>query len=172
MLQLLGSVMIIFGVLGIGYGYIEKENKILCVIETWEHIMQMFISEITYKKQPLSLASNEVGEKIGGKEGICLKRISERMQERIRESFFTIWQEECLKYCKEEKVPEEEMRLIQEFGRLTGFEDEEIQKRMIEGQREKWKNLRLRKQEEYQERKRLILILSSCMGLMIVLILW
>ena len=172
MLQLLGSFMIIFGSLGIGYSYIEKEQKIICVIEKWEQIMQMFISEITYKKQPLFMACYEIGEKVKGKEGNCLIRIGERMEDKQGEGFRTIWNEEFLKYCKEEKIPTGERQLIREFGVLTGFEDEEIQKHMIEGQKEKWKNIRIRKEKEHLERKRLILILSSCMGIMLALILW
>ena len=172
MLQLLGACMILLGTMGIGYSYIEEERKILCIIEKWEQIMQMFISEITYKKQPLSLACIEIGEKVGGKEGEVLIKVAERMQDKSRESFCIIWEEGCLNYCKEEKVTAEEQVILKEFGVLTGFEDEEVQKRMIEEQKEKWKNLRLRKQEEHQERKKLIGVLSSCVGLMTVLILW
>lgn len=172
MLQMLGACMILLGTMGIGYSYIKKERKIICVIEKWEHIMQMFISEITYKKQPLSLACLEIGEKIGGKEGECLTKVAERMQDKSRENFCIIWEEVCLTYCKEEKITMEVQFMLKEFGALTGFEDEEVQKRMIEEQKEKWKNLRLRKQEEHQERKRLIWVLSSCVGLMSVLILW
>lgn len=172
MLQILGAVMIILGGMGIGYGYVEKERYRIRITEKWECIMHMFISEITYKKQPLSFACNEIGEKIGGKEGNVLKKVSDRMLDKETEGFFTIWQNECLKYCKEEKIKEEEQTLILEFSVLTGFEDENVQKKMIEEQKEKWKNMRLRKQEEYRERKRLILLLSSCMGIMIVLILW
>ena len=62
--------------------------------------------------------------------------------------------------------------LLREFGTLTGFEDENMQKKMIEEQAKKWKKIRLQKQEEFQERKRLAIILSSCVGIMIVLILW
>lgn len=172
MLQMLGSFMIILGSMGIGYSFVEKNRKIIYVIERWENILEMFVSEITYKKQPLSLACCEIGEKIGGKEGICLIKISNRMQEKQRGNFYSIWEEESLKYCKEEGIPEAEQMLIREFGIMTGFEDEEIQKKMIKEQKEKWKNIRLKKQEEYQERKKLIVTLSSCIGVMTVLILW
>lgn len=172
MLQLLGACMIVLGSCGLGYAYIEKERKIICVIEKWEQMMQMFISEITYKKQTLTLACFEIGEKVRGKEGTCLLRISRRMEERQGESFRNIWNEECVRYCKEERIPTEEQLLIREFGVLTGFEDEEVQKTMIAEQSQKWKNIRIRKEKEHLERKRLILILSSCMGLMLVLILW
>lgn len=172
MLPMLGSFMIIIGGIGIGYSYIDRERKLISTVERWEYIMYMFISEIIYKKQPLSQASFEIGEKIGGKEGAFLKKVSERMQERKIGSFLAAWQEECRKYCIEEKIPQEEQLLLQEFGTLTGFEDEIIQKNLIEEQKEKWKTMRIRKMEEHQERKRLILVLSSCMGIMVVLILW
>lgn len=172
MLQMLGSCMILLGTMGIGYRYIQKEDKIICVIETWERIMQMFISEITYKKQPIAFACYEIGEKTGREEGKCLRAVAERMCSKQRESFGRIWEEECRKYSKKEKIPKEIKENLSEFGVLTGFEDEEIQKRMIEELVEKWKKLRVRKQKEHQERKRLIWILSSCMGIMLILILW
>lgn len=172
MLQVLGAVMIICGGMGIGYDYAEKERKKIAFAEKWECIMYMFLSEITYKKQPLSLACKEIGEKTEGEEGKFLNGISEHMEKRKTEGFHFIWQNECIKYFNKKKVSREEQILIQEFGVLTGFEDENMQKKMIEKQAEKWKKIRLQKQEEYQERKRLVMVLSSCVGIMIVLILW
>ena len=172
MLQVLGAFMIVLGGIGFGYCYSEEERKKIAFVEKWEYIMYIFSSEIIYKKQPLSLACKEIGEKTGGKEGEFLKNVSARMQKRRKEGFDSIWQEECIGYFSREKIPAEEEILIREFGILTGFEDENIQKKMIEEQAGKWKKLRLQKQEEYQERKRLVMILSSCIGIMIVLILW
>ena len=63
-------------------------------------------------------------------------------------------------------------QLIKEFGVLTGFEDEMIQKRMIEEQKEKWKSKRVILLKEHRERKRIVLLLSSCLGIVMVLILW
>ena len=172
MLQLLGSCMIMLGTMGWGYRYIQKEEKNIDVIERWEQIMQMFISEITYKKQTLPFACIEIGKKIGREEGIYLKTVADRMLNSRRESFLIIWEEECMKYIKQEGLTEEIRENIKQFGVLTGFEDEEIQKRMMEEQKEKWKSLLIRKQKENGERKRLIGILSSCMGIMLILILW
>ena len=170
--QILGALFIIIGGLGVGYGYVEKERNRIAFVEKWECIMYLFLSEITYKKQPLCLACQEIGEKTGGEEGIFLKHIGERMEERKGKGFCSIWQEECVRYFQREKMPKEEQLLLQEFGMLTGFEDENMQKKMIEEQARKWKKIRWQKQEEYQERKRLAMILSSCVGIMIVLILW
>ena len=172
MLQILGAVMIILGGIGMGYLYAEKEQEKITFAEKWECMMHMFLSEITYKKQPLSLACKEIGGKIGDIEGEFLKKVSGRIQERNGENFYFVWQAEGVTYFETKKLSKEERMLIQEFGVLTGFEDENMQKKMIKEQAEKWKKIKLQKQEEYQERKRLAMILSSCLGIMIVLILW
>ena len=172
MLQMLGACMFILGVTGAGYQYVEKEEKIIRVIERWEHMMQMFISEITYKKQPLALACYEIGEKMGEEEEIFLKEISLQMQKRDRSVFKEIWENELVRYWKEKRIDKETKELMKEFGVLTGFEDERVQKKMIEEQKEKWKGKRLKLQKEHEERKRIILLLSSCLGILMVLILW
>ncbi len=172
MLQMLGACLLILGSIGIGYLYIQEEIKIIHVIETWEHIMQMFISEITYKKQPLDLACYEIGEKIGNDEGECLNRISLLMQKNERLCFKEIWEQEWCGYCEKKKMKTDLKQLIKEFGVLTGFEDEMIQKRMIEEQKEKWKSKRVILLKEHRERKRIVLLLSSCLGIVMVLILW
>ena len=55
---------------------------------------------------------------------------------------------------------------------MTGFEDEKMQKKLIEEQREKWKVKRVKLQKEHRERKKIILLLSSCLGIVMILILW
>ena len=172
MLQILGAVMIILGGAGIGYLYAEREREKIAFAGKWECIMHMFLSEITYKKQPLSLACKEIGEKTGDREGEFLKKVSEQIEKRKKKNFCLVWQEEGNAYLDTRKLSKEERMLIQEFGVLTGFENENMQKKMIEEQAEKWKQIKMHKQEEYRERKRLALILSSCLGIMIVLILW
>ena len=164
--------MLVAGITGIGYGYVEREEKIIRVIEKWEQIMQMFISEITYKKQPLSLACYDIGEKIGDEEGDCLKKISLQMQKKERDGFKEVWEQEWQRYCEEKRMQREFKELIREFGVLTGFEDETVQKKMIEEQKEKWKSEKVKIQKEHRERKRIILLLSSCLGIVMVLILW
>ena len=172
MLQMLGACMVFCGCLGIGYEIIRKNKEILRIMETWEYILQMFVSEIIYKRQTLGYACFEIGEKVGGREGALLERIHGRINEKQSGHFCQIWEEECIKYCKEVGMPAQEIELIKEFGKMTGFDDGEVHKKMIEMQIEKWRNERVRKQEELLERKKIILTLSSCIGMMIILILW
>lgn len=172
MLQMLGACMVLLGCLGSGYAMIRKSKEVLRIMEQWEYILQMFVNEIMYKKQTLGYACYEIGQKIGGTEGELLERISKRISERQSGCFQQIWKEECMNYCKEVQMPEKAVELIREFGQMTGFEDGEVHKKIIEMQMEKWRNERVRKQEELLERKKIILTLSSCIGMMIILILW
>ena len=64
MLQFLGILFIMGGILGLGNHYLEKEKQRILRLETWEYITELYISEIKYKKQPLFLASIEIGKKI------------------------------------------------------------------------------------------------------------
>lgn len=172
MLQVLGACMVLCGSLGFGYAIIRRNKEMLFIMETWEYILQMFVSEIIYKKQPLDEACYEIGKKIGGLEGELLERICRRISEKKSKSFSEAWEDECRNYCRKIRMPAREVELIKEFGQMTGFEDEEVHKKMIEIQLEKWRNERIRKQEEFLERKKIILTLSSCIGMMIILILW
>lgn len=172
MLQMLGACLVLLGCLGYGYGMIRRNKEVLRIMEIWECILQMFVSEIMYKKQALGYACYEIGGKVGGKEGELLQKISKRVNEKQSGHFYQIWEEECENYCKEVKIRARERELINEFGKMTGFEDGEVHKNMIGMQMEKWRNERVRKQEEFLERKKIILTLSSCIGMMIILILW
>ena len=172
MLQILGACMIFCGCLGSGYGVIRRKQEVLRIMEAWEYILQMFVSEIMYKKQTLGYACAEIGEKVGGKEGELLEGISRKIRGKQSGCFYKIWEEECAGYCKAAGLSGREVELIKEFGKMTGFEEGKVHEKMIEMQLQKWKAERVRKQEELWERKKLILTLSSCIGMMMILILW
>ena len=172
MLQILGACMIFCGCLGSGYVIIRRKREILRIMEAWEYILQMFVSEIMYKKQTLGCACAEIGEKVGGREGELLEEISRKSKKKERGCFYKIWEEECTRYCKAVGLQERETELIKEFGKMTGFEEGKVHEKMIEIQLKKWRSERVRKQEELWERKKLILTLISCIGMMIILILW
>ncbi len=171
MQRVLGAIFVITGFLGIGYFYIEKEKQKIVFIEIWDNVLSMFTNEIAYKKQSLSLAAYEIGQKVEGKVGMCFQRIHERMTEKDREGFSRIWKEEWGNYIKLNKNYQKEAKLIEEFAYLTGFEDEEVMVKMIEEQQRKWRSLRREVMEGQQERKKIVWTLSICFSLMLILIL-
>ena len=168
---MVGVICILLGALGCGFSYIQRDKDRIIFAQMWENIMEMFLSEISYRKQSLALAGYEIGEKIGGKEGECFQKICLRMQQYVGESFADIWISEWNIYFKERKVQEAEKKLIEEFVLLTGFEDEIIQKKMVEEQIRKWKEMKLNIQKGQQERERIVWAVSLCGGIVLVLIL-
>ena len=170
-MKLVGAICILLGAVGLGFLYVQKEKERIAFAQLWENIMEMFLSEISYRKQSLALASYEIGGKIGGKEGECFRKICERMQQYAGDRFADIWLLEWSMYFKERKLSNTEKKLIEEFVLITGFEDEIIQKKIVEEQLRKWKETRINIQKGQQERERIVWTVSLCGGIVLVLIL-
>lgn len=172
MLQLLGACLILVGSFGFSCLFIENDKKKLRSLDHWEKILQMFQSEIAYKKQPLIFAIEEIAEKMSGEEKNYLENVRNRMEENPAASFLQIWSEEGKNYAKREKMSPEEIGLIQELGVMTGFEDEKLQVKFMKEQERKWQEVKREKQKEYQERKKLVWTLGGSMGTVLILLLW
>jgi len=61
--------------------------------------------------------------------------------------------------------------MVLDFSIFIGFENQEMQEKMLVSQREKWKKVRERVQEESREKRKIIMLLSFSTGVLIVLIL-
>ena len=46
MLQLLGGVLVIGGMLGLGMSYLEKEKQRIATLEKWEYITELYVNEM------------------------------------------------------------------------------------------------------------------------------
>ena len=171
MLKMVGAICVMTGSLGCGLIYVQNQRHKIMYAGLWENIMQMFLSEISYKKQSLYLAVYEIAERIGGREGECFKRIYERYQRYEGESFSLLWEEEWNWYFKERRMQEAEKKLIQEFAEVSGYEDERIQMKLVEEQREKWKDLKISIRKGQQEREKIVWTVSWCAGIVLILIL-
>ena len=171
MQKVLGAVFVITGFLGMGYFYIDREKEKIKFIDMWDNVLSMFINEIAYKKQSLTFATYEIGQKMEGKVGQRFQKVHQRMTDQNREGFAEIWKEEWQNYIKNNKNYQKERKLIEEFAYLTGFEDEEVMIKMIEEQQRKWRSLRTEVMEGQQERKKMVWTLSICFSLMLILIL-
>lgn len=156
---------------GLGSAYLEKEKQRISTLEKWEYIMELYVNEIIYKKQPLALASMEIGRKVKGREGEVLHNIGEKLQNGQEDFFAEQWKKEWLKSLEAIVLAKEEKELIMQFQIFTGFENEETQKKMIILQQEKWKKIREKVQKEYQEKKKMVLLFSFSAGALIILFL-
>lgn len=171
MFRLLGGILIIGGMTGLGRLYVKNIQLKIEELERWEYIFQLFQSQITYKKQPLPLACREIGGKISTKEGAVLVNIGEKIGNGQGAGFRKEWEKHWQPYLQDSYLSQEEKNCVLEFGTFTGFEEEMLQNNMLKQQQEKIRNFRLQVQEETREKKRVIMLLSSCAGILLVLIL-
>ena len=170
MLDLLGGILIIMGTTGFGYLYMEKERKRMELLERIIYLFSLLKSEITYKKQPLPHACRVCGEKIR-EEGRLLKEIAEKIEEGEGERFGEVWKSKWKEYLKGSSLTPEEKSRVLDFSSFIGYEEEELQEKMMEYQCKEFTLQADKVREELEKKKRVVILLSSCLGILFVLIL-
>lgn len=171
MFQILGAFLVIAGMTGLGFSYMERLQERVRLLQRWEYIFRLFQSEVSYKKQPLSLASFDIGDKIKGREGEILKEIGEKLDSGQEGSFPMIWEEQWKNYLKASSLSSEEKEEIIGFASFTGFEEEELQHNMLQIQKNKMEKFGKEVQQESKEKRRVVILISSCIGIFLVLLL-
>lgn len=170
MLRLLGVVFILGGFWGIGILYCDSEEKRLRIVKDWKSCLQILITEIEIKKQPLCFALQECSKRISGEVGLLWENISTRMLEE-KEDFSTIWKEEFSCYLDTTLLSKEGRKQIEDFFCYLGYEEKDLQIEML---REKGAEIeRYRKDLETEKgiKKKLSLVISSSAGVVLALLL-
>jgi len=171
LLDLLGGILIIAGSAGFGYLYMEKERKRIEILERIAYIFKLLKSEITYKKQPLPYACKVSGEKIPDREGGVLIEIADAMERREGLGFSEIWRNSWQAYLQASCLSEEEKSRILDFASFIGYEEEALQENMMEHQCREFTLMAGKVREELEKKKRVVVTLSTCLGILFVLIL-
>ncbi|MGN0289955.1 MAG: stage III sporulation protein AB [Lachnospiraceae bacterium] len=171
MLDLLGAILIVTGSIGFGYLYMEKERKRIEILERISYIFKLLKSEITYKKQPLPCACRVSGEKIADKEGRVLLKIADTMESGEGIGFAEIWRDSWQEYLKASCLSEEERSRVLDFASFVGYDEEALQENMMEHQCREFTLLAGKVREELEKKKRVVLTLGACLGILFVLIL-
>ncbi|MBQ9990773.1 MAG: stage III sporulation protein AB [Lachnospiraceae bacterium] len=171
MLDLLGSILIIGGMTGLGILYLEKERQQMGELEQFSYLFRLLKSEISFKKQPLPFACRCAGEKIKGEKGRILKEIAGEMDGGSGRSFSQLWKEKWGSFLQTSCLTCEEQQRVVDFSAFVGYEEESMQENMMEHQIEEFRRLAERKREELEKKKRVVMLLCSCIGILFVLIL-
>lgn len=169
--HLLGSILVIGGMTGFGILYTEKEKRRIEQLENIAYMFRLLMSEIAYKKQPLPYACRAAGLKIKTKEGEILKSIAEEMELGKGRTFEQIWREKWKTYLEASSLSGQEQMKMTDFSSFSGYEEEELQTGMMEEQMQQFAARCNKVREELEKKKRIILLLSSCTGILLVLIL-
>lgn len=170
MLDLLGSILIIGGMTGFGFLYLEKEKKRMDELGHVAYLFMLLKSEVSFKKQPLPCACRTSGEKLQERIGKVLKEIADEM-DTGRGGFKELWKEKWKIYLRTSFLSQEEQKKVLNFSGFIGYEEESMQENMMEQQVEEFTRLKDRVREELEKKRKVVLTLSSCMGILFVLIL-
>ena len=171
MLDLLGGVLVIGGMTGFGFLYLEKGQRRVEELKRLAYLFKLLKSEITFKKQPLPFACRASGEKIREREGRILEAIAGDMEEGNGMNFREIWRSRWKEQLQLSMLSEYEKNKVLEFSSFVGYEEETLQENMMECQVEEFTLLAEKVRDELEKKKRVVLLLSSCTGILFVLIL-
>ena len=86
-------------------------------------------------------------------------------------SFREIWRSRWKEQLQLSMLSEYEKNKVLEFSSFVGYEEETLQENMMECQVEEFTLLAEKVRDELEKKKRVVLLLSSCTGILFVLIL-
>ncbi|MBQ3105688.1 MAG: stage III sporulation protein AB [Lachnospiraceae bacterium] len=171
MLYFLGIFCIMTGAFGYGKAYMYRQKSHVLLLYRMESIFRLMQSEITYKKQSLPQACLEIGKRMPEKEGEILTEIGRQAQDGSGRGFREIWKEYWEVYLRDSPLELEERRILLEISQFTGYEDEHIQQEMLERQKERFADIRKRKEDKNREQNKLVMTLSLSAGALLILLL-
>lgn len=171
MLDLLGVALIIGGMTGFGISYLEQEQDKVKELEEFSYLFRLLKSEIMFKRQNLPDACKMAGEKLGGEKGKILLSITEAMDYGDGGNFSELWRQKWRKWAERSNLGKEERQRVIGFSFFVGYEEDGLQEKMIGNQVEEFNRMAEEKREELKEKRRVVLLLFSCMGILIALIL-
>ena len=170
MLHFLGFIMITAGFTGIGYLLCEKYERRIVNIKEWRRALEFMISEIRYKKQPFFYVFKECEKVIRGEVGDLFGKCV-ALYESGEDDTRQIW-ERCIKeYVTEKKTGIEDKAVIGGLSSLIGYEEEEMQVNMLRLEVEQFDKYIEQLEEEKRVKKKITLLISSCSGVVLALLL-
>lgn len=163
--------MILMGCIGLGLWYRERFIGRLACLRDLQRIQEMLISEIRYGRATLPECCNEIAGRVTEPYRGCFRVIYERMRENTGVVFGQVFREE-MKPCLD-KLPlaeADKSRFLSLFADC-GFEDEKMQIRTIEQNKELLQHTITELERENKEKCRMAVGLGVMSGLLLVIIL-
>lgn len=170
MFKLIGGVCIFMGCIGIGVNLLEQEKCRIQNLKEVYHIVQRMQDEILYGKRTLpelcALLAKCTGERFrDGFEKLYLAG-DFSTQEEIKE----IWREQMLCCLSDAHLREEEMDSLTQIPDLLGMQNEKMQAACIGQSLELLKQRMTKAQEGYENKSKMILSVSSLLGIFLIIL--
>lgn len=170
MLRILGFCLIVAGSLGIGFSICEKHEKRILNLKEWKYALEIIVNEIRYKRQPVLFVFKECGKLLKGETGEVLRMIP-YIYEKGETDIRVVW-ESCIKSYVDKKITAlEDKKLIKGLCSVVGFDEEEMQINMLNMKIEQFNKYISELEEEKRLKNKITILLSSCSGIVLALLL-
>lgn len=171
MLRVIGFCIVILGSAGFGYAYIQTKKEALKELEKFIYFFRLLESEVSYHKESLPEAVVRVGRKMEKGMGEIFSSIEETCVYSRQKNFGEAWHFSVKPYLENTQLCMKERNVINGFADYAGYEDKSLQESMIRQYIDELERCRKEKEVEISEKQRVVMGISSILGLMISIIL-
>lgn len=169
-MKVVGAFLIFGGCIGWAYQYLERLRRKCTLLEEWREILELMEGEIRYGRMTFPECFLQIGAQVPSLLGGTLWKIGKMLEEQPQKN-----------PCKEVELQfkerlrgtftEEEIEKLFLLPVGEGYQDERMQRRMLERKRENVEKRIVGMKEEYGGKSRVAYCLGTMSGIIMVLLL-
>lgn len=169
-MKIIGVIIVILASWGYGSGLIQRLNQHKEQLFSLREMIELFLGEIQYGKQPLQEACMQIGNRMKSpfKEVLC--SIGQRISEKKYESFEMVWREQFQMKEKEFLFTEQEKMVLYGVGKNLGYLDVDTQIRHLQIYKNEVNGLLEQLEKTMKEKKKVYRSVSLMVGAMVILL--
>lgn len=169
-MKVMGVILVMLASWGYGSGLIRRLNQHREQLFSLGELIELFLGEIQYGKQPLQEACIQIGNRMQPpfKEVLCA--IGQRISEKKYESFEMVWYEQFQNKGKEFFFTEQEKVVLYGVGKNLGYLDIDAQVRHLWLYKNEVNGLLEQLEKTMKEKKKVYRSVSLMVGAMVILL--
>lgn len=170
MIKVIGVVIVILASWGYGSGLIGRLNQHKKQLFSLQELIDLFLGEIQYGKQPLQEVCAQIGQRMQSPFKEILFSVKEELALNRFQSFEMVWKEQCQHYKKELLLTEAENQVLYGLGKNLGYLDADAQVRHLHLYKREVENLLEQLEQSSKEKKKVYRSVSLMVGAMVILL--
>jgi stage III sporulation protein AB len=171
MLQLVGSLMVGFGCLGLGYWYRFQAHTRIRHLREMMKIVDVMMSEIRYHKSNLYECCRRIADRVEMPYRQGFLELYEKMMENTGENYRELYENIMEKYLKTLPLQLEERKVFLQIASENGFADEEMQLLALDGARQQLHKILDEAMEALAPKSKVAMGLGVMSGLLLIILL-
>ena len=171
MLKALGFGIVVLGCTGFGYSYLFAQKESMKEMGRFIYFFKLLESEITYYKEPLPEAVVRVGKRMEKEMDEIFDFIENTCVRNKQMSFGEAWNISLQQYLQKTQLCTKEKNMLISFSNHVGYADKKLMESMMKQYIEEMDRYKKEKEDELSGKQKVVLGISTVLGLMISIIL-